>query len=695
MESLTNLECFLKLKGSGSLKNSEVLLNFLKTVLPLQVSENHGDDLKSFCATYTYNLQRKWQKSGSKGSVFLKHHCDWLDSVISWPNYVINNSVINVCDATDPDISRPSTSMTTPTKSVGTSTLVSPRKPFDDIGPKQKKRRTQHLNANTIEELTFAQSTKLKESGNEDIAKIVDYLVKNPLEVKRVKDFIFSKKSQKMSQEKALSTILSLKMSKWQYNTLRTIIQTENIDLFPSYYSIQNAKKECYPPENDIIITETSARIKLQALLDLTANRLLKDIKIKDEYTKLTLESKWGFDGSSNQSNYKQSFSAQYDDDSSIFMASLVPIRLISEDQMIWENEAPSSTYYCRPIFFKFMKETSFNVGNEKNSMDSEIENLTDTLTAGGKTISHSLNLTMIDGKITSLLSGTSTQRCDICKAKPKEMNNLELIAAKEFNTDVYKYGLSSLHAWIRFMECILHISYRLEFKTWISSGENKKKMKAKKLQVQNGFKRETGLLIDVVKQGHGTSNDGNTARRFFANPTVTARITGVDENLIRQFSVLLETLSSGYAIDSQKFKEFADQTIQIYIENYSWYYMPASVHKILVHGKDIIENFGLLPIGKLSEDAAESRNKDFRTYRQYHARKFSRRATNEDIMNSLILTSDPHLSLNRHKFHRKHKILSTAAKSLLKIDDLQHDEVEVTEESFIFVDVNVFHESE
>ncbi len=49
-------------------------------------------------------------------------------------------------------------------------------------------------------------------------------------------------------------------------------------------------------------------------------------------------------------------------------------------------------------------------------------------------------------------------------------------------------------------------------------------------------FKEVMGLRVDFVKQGSGTSNDGNTARRFFENPEVTASITLVDETLINRF---------------------------------------------------------------------------------------------------------------------------------------------------------------
>lgn len=39
--------------------------------------------------------------------------------------------------------------------------------------------------------------------------------------------------------------------------------------------------------------------------------------------------------------------------------------------------------------------------------------------------------------------------------------------------------------------------------------------MKSKKKNIQDAFKNRMGLLIDVVKQDHGSTNDGNTARRF------------------------------------------------------------------------------------------------------------------------------------------------------------------------------------
>lgn len=97
---------------------------------------------------------------------------------------------------------------------------------------------------------------------------------------------------------------LSLKLSKWQYNTLRKSTQeVTNTNIFPSYYALQSEKIKCYPPKTAIAITDKTAKIELQALLDVTVKRIVMSTAIDKTYTNMTLISKWGFDGASNQAN--------------------------------------------------------------------------------------------------------------------------------------------------------------------------------------------------------------------------------------------------------------------------------------------------------------------------------------------------------------------------------------------------------
>lgn len=687
---VTNLDLFVKLRVAGSIKDNIFLYNDIKSKLSSSLSDESDKKLKDFCAKYCYNINRKWESAHRKEEVFRNKYSEWLESEIVWPHFMEQ----------DEPLPSTSTQFVTPSPvkvCVSTSTDVSPRKPFTELGPKQKKRRSENISTTaSLNELAYAHSLKLKDEGKNDLAQILDHLLKNPQDVQKVKDCLFTKKQKsEFAPDVALGLFLSLKLTKWQYNTLRKSTQEVcDHNIFPSYYALQNEKLKCYPPKSTITVTDTSVKIQLQALLDITAKRLITSIVIDEACKDMTLISKWGFDGASNQSNYRQRLHTDstegddYDDfdDSSIFMGSLIPIKLVSGDHIVWENDSPNSSYWCRPIFFKFTKENKTSILQEKNAIDTEINNLVETV-IGNSTITHNLLLTMIDGKASAILCETSSQRCDICKATPKEMNDLPLILTKNVDSNAYSYGLSSLHIWIRCMECILHIAYRLDLKTWSVTGDGKAIMENRKKWIQDAFKSQTGLLIDIVKQGHGTTNDGNTARRFFENTEIAASITGVSEDLIKRFKTILETISSGCHIETTKFQAYTEATMKLYVDLYNWYYMPASVHKVLAHGAAIIENLGVVPIGKLSEEAAEARNKDFRRYREHHSRKFCRKATNEDIINNLLISSDPHISKLRPKHLRKHKALSDEAKSLLISTETCVDDDD--QENFEFVNVD------
>ncbi|EFN73325.1 hypothetical protein EAG_00450, partial [Camponotus floridanus] len=82
-------------------------------------------------------------------------------------------------------------------------------------------------------------------------------------------------------------------------------------------------------------------------------------------------------------------------------------------------------------------------------------------------------------------------------------------------------------------------------------------------------------------------SNDGNTSRRFFADPKLSSEITGVDEVLIEHFGNILSALNYNETISYIKFGEYAHETAKMFVKLYPWYDMPPSVHKVLIHGPD------------------------------------------------------------------------------------------------------------
>lgn len=85
----------------------------------------------------------------------------------------------------------------------------------------------------------------------------------------------------------------------------------------------------------------------------------------------------------------------------------------------------------------------------------------------------------------------------------------------------------------------------------------------------------------------------------------------------------------------------------------------------MLVHAPDVI-NYALLPIGKLSEEAAESKNKDIKMFRRQNTRKMSHIATNTDLINRLLLSSDPFLTGQRKLPCTEKTVLLKSAYDLL-----------------------------
>ena len=67
---------------------------------------------------------------------------------------------------------------------------------------------------------------------------------------------------------------------------------------------------------------------------------------------------------------------------------------------------------------------------------------------------------------------------------------------------------------------------------------------------------------------------------------------------------------------------------------------MPPSVHKVLIHRSSTIKSV-VLPLGSLSEEAQEASNKAFKSCRALHSRKCSRKASNDDILNHLLISYD------------------------------------------------------
>lgn len=158
-----------------------------------------------------------------------------------------------------------------------------------------------------------------------------------------------------------------------------------------------------------------------------------------------------------------------------------------------------------------------------------------------------------------------SSQACNVCKATPKILNDLEKLKNRVCNEDTFKYGIPVLHAHIRCYEYLLHISYKLELQKWQARGDSAKE-EVKKGEIATKFYEQMGLVVDQPKQGRGNSNDGNTARKFFKNPSLVSEITGIDKDLIERFANILSIISCGHYIKEEVFKNYCFETAEMTI---------------------------------------------------------------------------------------------------------------------------------
>ncbi|GBL89092.1 hypothetical protein AVEN_255229-1 [Araneus ventricosus] len=279
-------------------------------------------------------------------------------------------------------------------------------------------------------------------------------------------------------------------LSTLQYQRILEHAENLNCKLCPSHHKVKETKQLCCP--HSISVTETSAEITLQTLVDHTVPRICH-IEFITEKLRLSTNTafevmKWGCDGSEQNRNKQKCFEETFSDES-LFSICVVPLQIHSgkddSKSVICKNPVPSSTKYCRLIKFIFAKESTDLITTEVEEIKHRIKELEPTKIFFADleiSVTPTLIFCIVDGKVCNAVSSCpSTQTCYLCGAKPNEVNKLPVIPKKEVSKEFLPFGISLLHSWIRLMKCVLHISYRLKIKTWQARGAEKKKKYLKK----------------------------------------------------------------------------------------------------------------------------------------------------------------------------------------------------------------------
>ena len=116
-----------------------------------------------------------------------------------------------------------------------------------------------------------------------------------------------------------------------------------------------------------------------------------------------------------------------------------------------------------------------------------------------------------------------------------------------------------------------------------------------------------------------------------------------VSNNVLQYGDVVRGATGFRTIFPMHKFHNYTLTTARIFVELYPWYYMPTSVHKLLIHSSQIVAH-ALLPIVQLSEEVQEARNNDIKRYREDFSIKCSRVKTMGDVFKRLLVTSDSYI---------------------------------------------------
>lgn len=293
-----------------------------------------------------------------------------------------------------------------------------------------------------------------------------------------------------VTKEESLALYLELDMTREKWRKLLKMQKRKQWKLFSSCHMIAKAKKDCLL-HKFITATESEVKVAFQASLDKTSDRLLHSLKDRFSATErnFVLSVAYGFDGSSGHKNPHQIFENEvnFTDEmfQTMFATTYTIISLTCTDTGTeWMNPSPQSTRFCRPLRLALEKEVSGSGGTiveEKNRLYAEVENFVPFQTAvEGKDviITYDANLTTIDGKdLNAILGNSSTLRCPLCELTMHQYAH-DVNVKYDLDSNKYAHGLGLLHCYIRTIDFLLQLSYRLPFKSWSIAKEYKSKLK-------------------------------------------------------------------------------------------------------------------------------------------------------------------------------------------------------------------------
>lgn len=207
----------------------------------LALNEEQNEQLKVFLKQECEKIRVKWIRKQRRLDLFLKDYKQWLDEYLTF------------------DMLAPAENYSKPSTSGGR-----PQKSFMYSSEKTKKRKVQHLVEDySVEELGFAAQLSIRASGKRDAATLIKELStsspRRATTYKKARTIMGSRKEQRpYTPEEALACFISNNFTVQTYKNIQQEAKERCFNIYPCYDLIAQVKKQCYPPVENIIVTDIS-----------------------------------------------------------------------------------------------------------------------------------------------------------------------------------------------------------------------------------------------------------------------------------------------------------------------------------------------------------------------------------------------------------------------------------------------------
>ena len=444
---------------------------------------------------------------------------------------------------------------------------------------------------------------------------------------------------------------------------------------WPCIDKIRETLEECHPP---FIVSPTGddAIVFLQDMFENTVNATLLDEEVAEYITVDSLKHyqeyqepkkfkcivKLGLDSSSLHPMMKQE-GELVGKDSNCFGTWFSILQIVAKTNGKWKpyfhNHLANSSSSCRPLRLVNHKETPLTSRAEIDRLKQEIADLKPLRWSNVCEIELQPFISMVDGSIVNdWVHNACTKKCPTCKKGEADWgeDGLKSNPISDLSQEtIDNLAFSTLHLGVNTWKHVCNLGYRWELETYVVRAAFKHLKDAKKMKVQEMYAKDKGLLIDFVKQGFGSSMDGNTARRGLADPEYAEMVMGVPHEIVEDFRDLWIMFKASFRLCPDKVEKECKEILARYKRLCPWGQMPPTIHKALVHGHEYLRKVPeTLTLGHFSEEPLEASHKTLRRIELANARQFSREMRLTDVMKRLLDISYPVILAKKSAKHHR-----------------------------------------